>query len=96
MSYALQNRIFATGKAVLTVPGGGGITTATVNVTGIVKASDVVLLTLDLNGNIATVNPSQLPFVSAVTDAASFTAIFNLENSDPADATCFLNYVVIR
>ena len=96
MSYALQNRIFASGKAVLTVPGGGGLTTATVNVTGIVKASDVVLVTLDLNGNLATVTPSQLAFVAAVTDGTSFTAGFNLENTDVAAATCFLNYVVIR
>lgn len=80
----------------LTVPGLGGITSATVNVTGIVKASDVVLITLDMNGNVATVTPQELPFVEAVTDGSSFTAAFNLENTDPADATCFLNYVVIR
>ena len=96
LSYALQNRIFASGHTALTVPGSGSLTTATVNVAGIAKTTDVILLTLDLNGLLGTVTMNELPFVGSIVDTTSFAAVFSLDNSDPADQTVFLNWVVFR
>jgi len=96
MSYALQSRIFAQGHTALTVSGGGSLTSATVSVTGIAKTTDVILVTLDLNGELGTVTMNELPFVSAVVDSTSFSVAMSLDNADPADKTVFLNWVVLR
>ena len=96
MSYALQNRIFASGHTALTVPGSDTLAAATVNVTGILKATDIVLVTLDLNGKLGTVTMDTLPFVSTVVDEVSFSVVMSLENTDPAGQTVFLNWVVLR
>ena len=95
MSYALQNRVFASGKATLTVAGGAGLTNVTVAVTGILKASDVVLITLDRNSE-ANIAVNALPYVYQVTNLVSFSGALLIENSGVADATCFLNWAVLR
>ena len=95
LSYALNQRVWKAGKAVLTVPGSGSLTTVNVSVSGLSKANDVVLITLDRNGQTA-VNPIALPYVYQVTDLTSFDVGLNLENADPSDKTCFLNWTVLR
>ena len=96
MSQVLRQPIFASGHTALTVPGSGSLTTTTVSVDGVAKATDSILVTLDLNGLIGTVTVNQLPFVGAVTDTTSFAVIMSLDNADPADQTVFLNWAVIR
>lgn len=96
MSYLLNTPFYASGKAPLTVPAGGSLNTVTVNVAGISKAGDIVLVTLDLNGQVS-LNVNELPYVFAITDGASFTVAVNLDNANPGeDQTALLNYVVIR
>jgi hypothetical protein len=91
----LNQRVFATGHTAITVPGSGSLTTVNVAVAGISKANDKVLVTLDRNAQ-TTVAPTGLPYVYQITDGASFDVGLNLENADPSDKTCFLNWAVLR
>ena len=49
MSYALRNAVYARGIETLTVPGSGGLTTASISVAGIAKATDTVLISFNWN-----------------------------------------------
>ena len=95
MSYALNQRVFATGHTAITVPGSGSLTTVQISVAGIAKATDTVLITLDRNAQ-TSVAVTALPYVYQVTDGSTFDVGLNLENADPADKICFLNWAVLR
>ena len=95
MSYALRNAVYASGIETLTVPGSGGLTTASISVAGIAKATDTVLISFNWNAQ-ATVTINQPPYIVAVSDGSGFDLGMNLDNPDPAAGTCFLEWAVLR
>ena len=97
LSYALQNRIFAAGHEAATVAAGASLNPVTINVAGIVKATDIVLVTLDLNGGAGgDVTSGQAAYVYNIVDNTSITIAASVDNANASDQTIFLNWVVLR
>ena len=94
MSYALRDRFVNRGIATLAVPGLGSLASLNVKVTGMVK-TDTVLLTLNQNENAPSLTVNQVPWIYNQVDG-EFNVTMNLDNTDPAEITCLLNWVVIR
>ena len=96
LSYALQQRVFAVGHQPETIAAGGAGGSVTVNVSGVTKASDTILVTLDINGDTdAAVTLS--PYVYSVTDGTSFDVdMSGVANNGASEITVFLNWAVLR
>mgnify|MGYP003634065204 FL=1 len=95
MSYALNRPIYASGKAALTIDAGGSLNSVTVSLAGINKTTDIVVITLDYNGQTDVVIDG-LPYIYAITDGANFGVGLGLSNTSAVEVTCFLNWVVVR
>ena len=96
MSYALQQRVFATGHQAVTIAAGAAAGAVTVSVAGINKLYDSILITFDLNFQ-SDIQQSGSIYVYAVTDAASFTVDASMiENIGASPATVFINWAVLR
>ena len=96
LSYALQQRVFAVGHQPETIAAGGTGGAVTVNVDGINKAGDTILVTLDINGD-TDVGVTLSPYVYSVTDATSFSVdMQGIANNGASDVTVFLNWAVLR
>ena len=95
LSYALQNRFVGRGIATLTVPGSGSLTSASVSLTSIDKTTDTVLISFNQNAQ-NTVAINAQPYIYNVVSGTGFNVGMNLDNGDVADATCFLEWEVIR
>ena len=96
LSYALQQRVFACGHQTVTIAAGATGGSPTVNVTGVNKANDTILVSLDINGDTdASVTLS--PYVFQVTDGTSFAVdLQGVENTGGSEITVFLNWAVLR
>ena len=95
MSYALRNAVLANGIETVTVPGSGSVTTVSISVGAIDKTTDTVLISFNYNAS-TTVTINQQPYVYRVVSGTGFDVSINLDNADPADATCFLEWAVLR
>ena len=95
MSYALRQNIIGRGIVTLTVPGSGSLTSASVSLTSIDKTTDTVLISFNQNGE-TTVAINAQPYIYNVVSGTGFNVGMNLDNGDVADATCFLEWAVIR
>ena len=96
MSYALNQRVAACGHQAVSVASGASGGAVTVNYAGVAKATDTILVTLDINGStdLAVTTP---PYIFSVTDAANFIVDLNgVDNAGVASVTCFLNWAVLR
>jgi len=96
LSYALNQRVAACGHQAVSVASGASGGAVTVTYAGVVKATDTILVTLDINGStdLAVTLP---PYIFSVTDAANFVVDLNgVENAGVAAETCFINWAVLR
>lgn len=96
MSYALHNRVFACGHQAVTIAGAATGGAVSVSVAGVKKATDTVLVTLDLNGDLdaAVTLP---PYVYSVTDGTGITVdLEGVSNNGGSDITVFVNWAVLR
>lgn len=95
MSYLTSNAVLANGIETLTVPASGALTNTSVSIPGLDKTTDSIILTLNLNAEMAVAVETQ-PYIVAASSGSGITVALNLINSDPADATCFLSWAVFR
>ena len=96
LSYALNQRVFACGHQAVTIAGAATGGSVSVSVAGVKKATDTILVTLDINGDTdaAVTLP---PYVYSVADGTAF--IVDLEgvaNNGGTDITVFVNWAVLR
>ena len=96
LSYALNNRVFACGHQAVTIAGGGGNAgNIQVDVSGLKKTTDTILITIDLNGQSISLNAP--PYILTITDNSHFVVDGNLwENPGGSAVTMFLNWAVLR
>ncbi len=96
LSYALNQRVFACGHPAVTIAGAATGGSVSVSVSGLKKASDTILVTLDSN-NESDAAVTLPPFVNQVLDNTAFTAdLEGVANNGVTDITVFLNWVVLR
>ena len=101
LSYALNQRVFACGHQAETIAVGASGSAVTVNVDGINKARDTILVTLDINGD-TDAAVTLCPYEHAAPlapgfDGTSFTAdLAGVSNNGASEITVFLNWAVIR
>ena len=96
LSYALNQRVFACGHQAVTIDGAATGGAVAVNVTGLKKANDTILVTLDINGDTdaAVTLP---PYIYSVTDGTAFTVdLEGVANNGVTDITVFVNWAVLR
>ena len=96
MSYALNQRVAACGHQAVSIASGATGGAVTVSYAGVAKATDTILVTLDINGStdLAVTMP---PYIFSVTDAANFIVDLNgVDNAGVGTETCFLNYKKFR
>ena len=97
MSYLLRSRIVATGHQAATVDAGGSLNSVAVTCAAVAKATDTILVSLDLNGGAGgMLSASETPYIYAVTDASGFTVACAVDNADALDRTVFINWTVLR
>ena len=96
MSYALNQRVFACGHQAVTIAAGATGGSPTVNVTGVNKANDTILVSLDINGD-TDAAVTLCPYVFQVTDGTSFAVdLQGVANNGAGSITVFLNWAVLR
>ena len=96
LSYALNQRVAGRGHQAVSVASGASGGAVTVSFAGVVKLTDTILVSLDINGS-TDLAVTLSPYVFSVTDGASFTVDMNgVENAGVAAETCFLNWAVLR
>ena len=84
------------GHQAVSIASGGAGGAVTVSYAGVAKATDTILVTLDINGS--TDLQVTLPhYIFSVTDAANFVVdLSGVENAGVNSETCFLNWAVLR
>ena len=96
LSYALQQRVFACGHQAVSVASGASAGSVQIDVAGINKASDTVLITFDINSQ-TDIQYSSPIYIFAVTDGSHFTVDGNgIENIGAGAVTVFINWAVLR
>jgi len=96
LSYALNQRVAACGHQAVQIGSGATGGAVTVNYTGVAKATDTILVTLDINGS-PDIQVTMPPYLFSVTDAANFIVDMNgVENIGASTETCFINWAVLR
>jgi hypothetical protein len=96
MSQVLNQRVFACGHQAVTI--GGAATGGAVNVSmvGVKKATDTILVSLDINGD-TDVAVTLTPYVYSVTDNTAFIVdLDGVANNGVDDVIVFLNWAVLR
>ena len=96
LSYALNQRVFACGHQAVTIAGAATGGSVSVSVAGVKKATDTILVTLDINGDTDAAGTLP-PYVYSVGDCTAF--IVDLEgvaNNGGTDITVFVNWAVLR
>ena len=96
LSYALQQRVFACGHQAVSVGAGTAAGAVQIDVAGLNKANDTILVTFDINGQVDIQYSSPI-YVFTVTDGAHFTVDGNgIENIGLGAVTVFINWAVLR